>query len=453
MSNINENKHIAVFSLPFSSHPLPLLNLTIKLAHQLPNCYFSFIGTAKNNQTLFSKTKTPINIKHYNVNHGIPENHQLLHGSELNLYLQTGQENFQKGIDLAVLETKTPITCIIADAFVTPTFDLAKTLNVPWIPVWIPMSCSLSVHFHGKEIRQHCTVNDGNKTLDFLPGLSVLRVEDLPHDPLMTDTEKETALTKALESLSTILPQAKAVIVSFFEELDLPLFVQDMRSKLQLMLYVPLFNLKPKTQVNDEIDESGCISFLEVQKAKSLKVVYIGFGNTVIEPPKHEIVAIAEALEESGYPFIWSLKENLRSHLPNGFLERTKTRSKVLSWVPQGRILGHGCVGAFVSQGGCNSMLEGMSNGVPMICRPYFADQGINARLAVDVWEVGVFIEGKVFSKNGLLKGLNLLLVEEEGKRFKENALKMKKIIEEADGPKGLATKDFKKLVELVSSS
>ncbi|CAK8577937.1 unnamed protein product [Lathyrus sativus] len=453
MSNITENKHIAVFPFPFSSHPLPALSLTIKLALHLPNCYFSFIGTAKNNQLLFSKTKTPNNIKHYNVSDGIPENHELVHGSEANLYIQSGQENFQRGIDLAVSETKIPITCIIADAFITPTFDLAQTLNVPWIPVWIPMSCSLSVHFHGNIIREHCTVNDSKKTLDFLPGLSVLRVEDLPHDPLMTSTEKETALTVALESLSTILPQAKAVVVSFFEELDLPLFVQHIRTKLQLMLYVPLFNLKPKTQLNDEIDESGCMSFLEVQKEKSLKVVLISFGNTVIEPTKDEIVALAEALEESGYPFIWSLKENLRSLLPNGFLERTKTRSKVLNWVPQSRILGHDSVGAFVFQGGCNSMLEGMSNGVPMIFRPYFADQGINARLAVDVWEVGVIIEGRAFTKNGLLKGLNLLLVEEEGKRFKENSLKMKNILEEADGPKGLATKDFKKLVELVSSS
>jgi len=455
MSNFNENKHIAVFPFPFSSHPLPVLNLTIKLAHQLPNCFFSFIGTQKNNKLLFSKTKIPNNIKHYNVSDGIPENHKLLHaGSEVNLYLQTGLENFQNGIDLAVSETKTPITCIIADAFVTSTFDLAKTLNVPWIPVWLPISCSLSVHFYGDIIRERCSESDGSKTLDFLPGLSVIHVEDLPQDVLIvTGTKKETALTKALDSLTTILPQAKAVVVSFFEELDLPLFVQDIRTKLPLMLYVPLFNLKPKTQQNDEIDESGCISFLEVQKEKSLKVVFVSLGSTVIEPSQHEIVAMAEALEECGFPFIWSCKENLMSFLPNGFLERTKTRGKVLSWVPQARILAHGCVGAFVSQGGPHSMLEGIANGVPMIFRPYFADQGINARLAVDVWKVGVIIDGRVFTKNGLLKGLDLLLVDEEGKRFKGNALKMKKIIEEANGPKGSATHDFKKLVELISSS
>ncbi|XP_004504863.1 anthocyanidin 3-O-glucosyltransferase 7 [Cicer arietinum] len=454
MSNSNENKkHIAVFPFPFSSHLLPLLTLTINLAHESPNSHFSFISTQKTNQTLFSKTNIPKNIKHYNVSDGIPKGDELLPGSEVTFYLQTGPENFQNGIDLAVAESKKPITCIIADAFVTPTFDVAKTLNVPWIPVWIPMSCSLSVHFHGDIIRAHCSVNDVNRTLDFLPGLSVLRVEDLPHDILMTGTEKENVLTRALDSLSKILPEAKTVVVSFFEELDLPLFVEDIRTKLKSMLYVPLFNLKPKTTPQNEIDESGCISFLEVQKAKSLQVVYVSFGTTVVEPPEHEIVALAEALEEYGFPFIWSLKENLRNLLPNGFVERTSTRGKVLGWVPQSRILGHGSIGAFVSQGGCNSMLEGISNGVPMIFRPYFADQGINARLAVDVWEVGVIIEGRVFSKNGLLKSLDLILVQQEGKRFRENALKMKKILEEANGPKGRATHDFKKLVELVSSS
>ncbi|KAH1209524.1 Pentatricopeptide repeat-containing protein [Glycine max] len=44
--------------------------------------------------------------------------------------------------------------------------------------------------------------------------------------------------------------------------------------------------------------------------------------------------------------------------------------------------------------------------GVPMICRPFFGDQGVAGRLIEDVWEIGVVMEGKVFTKNGLLKSL-----------------------------------------------
>ncbi|KAG4956954.1 hypothetical protein JHK85_043334 [Glycine max] len=38
--------------------------------------------------------------------------------------------------------------------------------------------------------------------------------------------------------------------------------------------------------------------------------------------------------------------------------------------------------------------------------RPFFGDQGVVGRLIEDVWEIGVVMEGKVFTKNGLLKSL-----------------------------------------------
>ena len=55
-------------------------------------------------------------------------------------------------------------------------------------------------------------------------------------------------------------------------------------------------------------------------------------------------------------------------------------------------------------------MTESVYGGVPMICRPFFGDQGVAGRLIEDVWEIGVVMEGKVFTKNGLLKSLNLIL-------------------------------------------
>ncbi|XP_028201738.1 kinesin-like protein KIF1B [Glycine soja] len=60
----------------------------------------------------------------------------------------------------------------------------------------------------------------------------------------------------------------------------------------------------------------------------------------------------------------------------------------------------------FVSNCGANSVTESVCGGVPMICRPFFGDQGVVGRLIEDVWEIGVVMEGKVFTKNGLLKSL-----------------------------------------------
>ncbi|CAI8591352.1 unnamed protein product [Vicia faba] len=304
-----------------------------------------------------------------------------------------GHQNLQNGLDLAVADTKEKVTCIIADAFVVPSLFVAQKLNVPWIPVWPPLSCSLSAHFYTHLIRRKCAENNAkDRSLDFLP---------------------------------------------------------DMRSKLQNMLYVgfltlsiPLPPLPPS-----EKDETGCLSWLDKQKGTS--VVYVSFGTTVTPPPR-ELVALAEALEESGFPFLWSLKDHLKGILPQGFVERTSNHGKIVPWVPQTQVLGHDSVGVFVTHCGGNSVYESICNGVPLICRPFFGDQGMTARMVEDIWEIGVKMEGGVFTKNGLLKSLNLILVKEEGKKMRENAQKVKKTVLDVAGPNGKAVQDFKTLVELI---
>ncbi|XP_058759827.1 kaempferol 3-O-beta-D-galactosyltransferase-like [Vicia villosa] len=226
----------------------------------------------------------------------------------------------------------TEVTCIIADAFVVPSLFVAQKLNVPWIPVWPPLSCSLSAHFYTHFIRRKCAENNAKDiSLDFLPGLSKMRVEDLPDD-VINGGEGESLFSKTLASYSEVFPEAKVVVMNFFEELDPPLFVEDMRSKLQNMLYVgfltlsiPLLPLPPS-----ENDETGCLSWLD--KQKSTPVVYVSFGTTVTPPP-HELVALAEALEESGFPILWSLKDHLKG------VERTSDYGKIVPWVPQTQVL------------------------------------------------------------------------------------------------------------------
>ncbi|WJX26393.1 hypothetical protein P8452_15320 [Trifolium repens] len=386
----SQKKHVAVYVFPFGSHPVPLLNLVLKLAQASPDTLFSFIGTQQSNKPLFSKPNIPNNIKPFNIGDGVPEGHVLGFNpvEKVNFFLQAGHQNLQKGIDLAVADTKERVTCIIADAFVVPSVIVAQQLNVPWIPVWPPLSCSLSAHFYTDIIRQNCAENNAkDRSLDFLPGLSKMRVEDLPDD-VTNGGEEETLFSKTLASLGPVLPQAKAVVLNFFEELDPPLFVEDMRSKLQNFLYVgfltlsiPLPPLPPS-----ESDETGCLSWLDKQKGKS--VIYVSFG-TVVTPPPHELVALAEALEESGFPFLW----------------------------------------------------------------PFFGDHGMTGRMVEDIWEIGVKIEGGVFTKNGLVKSLNLILVEEEGKKMREKAQTVKRTVIDAAGPHGKAAQDFKTLVEIVSSS
>ncbi|RHN71708.1 putative hexosyltransferase [Medicago truncatula] len=104
-----------------------------------------------------------------------------------------------------------------------------------------------------------------------------------------------------------------------------------MRSMLQSVLYVGFLTLSiplPPLPPSDR-DETGCLSWLDKQKSKS--VIYVSFG-TVATPPPNELVALTEALEESGFPFLWSLKDKLKGILPDGFLERTSYCGKIVHW-------------------------------------------------------------------------------------------------------------------------
>ncbi|XP_028754066.1 anthocyanidin 3-O-glucosyltransferase 7-like [Neltuma alba] len=453
MTSSSQNKHIAAIVFPFGSHQVPFLNLVIRLAQACPNVTFSFISTAKSNQTLFSRPSIPGNIKSYDVSDGIAEGHVLgAHPFEkLNLFLQAGSENLQKGIDLAVKSTNQKVTCILANAFVTPSLIVAQNLNVPWIALWPPLSTSLSVHFYTNLIRQHCADRNKTRSLDFLPGLSQIRLEDIPGDVVPRSDEEEPVFSKSLASMGEVLPHARAVVISFYEELDLPLFVQDMKSKLQSMLYIGPLTLSPSdTNIDTNMDPDCCLPWLDKQGSSS--VVYISFG-TVVAPPQHELLEVSEALEASGFPFLWSLKDDQKSLLPNGFVERTNKRGKIVSWAPQAQVLANGSIGVFVTHCGNSSLLESMANGVPLICRPFFGDQGMATRLVEDIWKIGVKIEGGVFTKNGLIQSLNLILVDEEGKKIRENTLKVKETMQRASGAGGKAEQDFKTLVEIISSS
>ncbi|XP_054790019.1 anthocyanidin 3-O-glucosyltransferase 7-like [Prosopis cineraria] len=454
----DDGKHVVVIAFPFGSHPLALLNQAIRLARAAPNIAFSFINTEKSNQSLFSKQPNiPQNIKPYTVSDGVPDQDHVpgtlpLPGPVLvDLFLQASLENLEQAIDLAVKSTNQRVACILSDTFVSsPSLSLSHKLNVPYIAAWPSLSISVSPHFYTHLIRQKITNShepNKNTYLDFLPGLSHLRVEDLPPDVLLKTGEehKETVFSKILASSGQVLPQARALVLCSYEELDPPLFVQDLKSKLKSLLYIG-----PPLSRPDSADPNGCLPWLDKQGSRS--VVYISFG-TVVAPPQQELVEVSEALEASGFPFLWSLKDDQKRLLPNGFVEGTSMIGKIVPWAPQTQVLAHGSVGVFVTHCGSNSVMEGLANGVPMICRPFFGDHGMAARTVVDLWRIGVKTQGGVFTKSGLLQSLNLILVEEQGKEIRENALKMKKTMQIAGGADGKAAQDFKTLVEIITSS
>ena len=249
-----------------------------------------------------------------------------------------------------------------------------------------------------------------------------------------------------LHQMGLTLPRAAAVAINSFEEIG-PTVVNDLKLKFKQFLNIGPFilSLQPPPLVSDP---SGCLPWLNNQKPAS--VAYISFG-TVITPPPLEVVAVAEALEAAGAPpFLWSLKDNAKDELPEGFLERTSMIGKVVSWAPQLQVLGHPSVGVFVTHCGWNSITESIVNGVPMICRPFFGDQKLNRRMVEDLWRIGVGVEGGVFTKSGLARDLELVLGK-EGEKMREKIGVLKELARKAVESNGSSTRNFSTLAEIVS--
>ncbi|CAL5197183.1 unnamed protein product [Lathyrus oleraceus] len=164
-------------------------------------------------------------------------------------------------------------------------------------------------------------------------------------------------------------------------------------------------------------------------------VVYVAFGSEA-KPSQEEVTKIALGLEKSKLPFFWVLRVQ-RGHtdknvleLPEGFEERTKGSGVVCTyWVPQMKIMGHKAVGGFLTHAGWTSVVEAIQNEKPLVLLTFLADQGINARV-LEEKKMGYSVprdeKDGSFTSDSVANSIRLVMVEEEGKIYRENIKEMK---------------------------
>ncbi|XP_022866242.1 UDP-glycosyltransferase 83A1-like, partial [Olea europaea var. sylvestris] len=138
--------------------------------------------------------------------------------------------------------------------------------------------------------------------------------------------------------------------------------------------------------------------------------------------------------------------------MPEGFNDRVQNRGLIVSWAPQQKVLSHPSVACFLSHCGWNSTVEGVSNGVPFLCWPYFADQFFNQTYICDHWEVGLELDRDargIIRKEEIKNKLEQLLIDE---RYKERALNLQaKTV--ASATKGCSHKNFNNFVDWVKDN
>ena len=186
--------------------------------------------------------------------------------------------------------------------------------------------------------------------------------------------------------------------------------------------------VKAAAAAGDESSRHQCLVWLDGQPDRS--VVFLCFGSIAdaCEQSDQQLKEIAAGLDKSGHRFLWVVRATSTQHLdallPEVFFARTSGRGLVVNtWVPQPSVLRHRATAAFVTHCGWNSVLEGITAGVPMLCWPLYAEQRMNKVLMVEDMGVGVemegWLEGLVTAEEVETK-VRLVMESEHGRKLRE---------------------------------
>lgn len=233
---------------------------------------------------------------------------------------------------------------------------------------------------------------NGETVVDYIPGLSPIRLADLPQvvrnnksNPVMPDESK-----------------LKYLIFTSIYELESPVF-EALKRKSSFKIfnigpassYFKLKDIKTTTTTDDET--SNYLQWLDLQPSSS--VLYISLGS-FMHIAMAQMDELASGLRGSGVRFLWVARREV-----SRLQEMSGDRGLVVEWCDQLRVLAHPSVGGFLSHCGWNSTMETALAGVPVLPFPIFHDQLPNAKMIVEDWGVGWRVLEREFDEKNLKKG------------------------------------------------
>lgn len=340
-------------------------------------------------------------------------------------------------------------TCIITDIFFGWSLDVANRVGIPRVTFSTMGAFSTSVYY---SLWLHLPHKQTNSDVFSLAPVFPDVWFDKSQLPLSLKMTSETdpwylflkrQINRNLQSWGTLL--------NTFDDLE-PEFLEHMRANgcSRVWSVGPLLpdgvlevsNCKGySAQVTSrgkaaERAECDCLLWLDSHPPSS--VLYISFG-TLARISYYQTQELALGLEASGHPFIWAVRppayqvaDASSDFLPEGFEKRMNDKKQGLlirGWAPQLLILSHSSIGGFFSHCGWNSIVESMSQGVPIIGWPMAADQFYNSKLLDEVVGMSVEIcrgvEAELHRTN-VEKTVKLLMEEKRGIALKKKATEMR---------------------------
>ncbi|TYI38584.1 hypothetical protein ES332_A02G038700v1 [Gossypium tomentosum] len=263
-------------------------------------------------------------------------------------------------------------------------------------------------------------------------------------DPMLLRTK---ANYREFLKIGIEIPKADGILVNAWEELQ-PKTLASLRDGNLLggVVKAPIFPVGPINSEGSSALKSELFDWLDKQTTDS--VLYISFGS-MGGLSLEQMLELALGLELSQQRFIWVVRppieksgsgsvpkfgnigDDMSSYLPQGFISRTRDRGVIVpQWAPQVEILSHPSCGGFFTHCGWNSAIECITNGLPMIAWPLYAEQRMNATLLTE--EMGIVLRSETLPSKGVVgreeieKMVRKIFVDEGGRQMRARVKELK---------------------------
>lgn len=369
----------------------------------------------------------------------------------------------------AISAKKHILDALIVDLFCTEALSIAKEFELPNY-VFVPTNAwftALTVYCPvlDKEIEGQYV--DQDEPLK-IPGCKPVQPEGVV-DPML---DRNDQAYREYMRMGVGFCLSDGILMNTWEDADTG-SIKALRENeiLKAIVNSPVYPIGPLTRHDEQIidDRNFVLNWLDQQTPDSVLYVSFGSGGTL---SSKQLTELAFGLELSQQKFIWVVRppsevgadksffttgkggDDTPEYLPEGFLTRTRDFGLVIQmWTTQAGILSHPSVGGFVSHCGWNSSIESITNGVPMIAWPLYAEQRQNATMLTEEFGVAVRPEvlptKKVVEREEIEQLVRTVMMQyNEGKELRKNVKKLKMSAEKALSVGGSSHESMCKLLK-----
>ncbi|XVF46193.1 hypothetical protein PTKIN_Ptkin03bG0007700 [Pterospermum kingtungense] len=373
--------HVVALPYPGRGHVNPMMNLCKLLCSKTPDILITFVVTEEWFGFIGSDNK-PANVRFRTIPNVIPSEHG--RAKDFPAFVAAVFTKMKAPFEDLLDRLELPVTAIIADTYASWTIEVGRRRNIPVASFWTMSPSVLSVlhHFDFLVEHQHFPAElseKGNELVDYLPGITSIRLADLP---TFFSGRGRQVLQLALECVSSV-PKAQYLLFTSVYELDFQV-IDAFKAKLSFPVYavgpsIPYLDLKQNSSTTPSPDHChDYLQWLDSQPKGSVLYVSLGSFLSVSAAQMDEIVA---GVQDSGVRYLWVSRGDL-----SRFKDCCDGQGLVIPWSDQLRVLCHPSVGGFWTHCGWNSALEAAYAGVPMLTFPIFWDQIPNGKQIVEDW-------------------------------------------------------------------